>query len=65
MRDQFGQDKKTARLDKKFRTKMQPLIKDKEKREIIEIEEFFQDDLSEELESIVSNFNNQTNDYTN
>jgi hypothetical protein len=36
LRDQFGQDKKTARLDKKFRTKMQPLIKDKEKREIME-----------------------------
>jgi len=40
-------------------------MNNKEKREIIEIEEFFQDDLSEELESIVSNFNNQTNDYTN
>ena len=40
-------------------------MNNKEKREIIEIEEFFKDDLSEELESIVSNFNNQTNDYTN
>ena len=40
-------------------------MNNKEKREIIEIAEFFQDDLSEELESIVSNFNNQTNDYTN
>ena len=41
-------------------------MSNKEKREIIEIEEFFNlEDLREELESIVSNFNNQTNDYTN
>ena len=38
----------------------------KEKKEIIEIEEFFNlEDLREELEFITSNFNNQTNDYTN
>ena len=40
-------------------------MSDIEIREILEIEEFFQEDLSEELEFIVSNFNNQTNDYTN
>ena len=41
-------------------------MSNKEKREIIEIEEFFNlEDLREELESIVSNFNTQTNDYTN
>ena len=41
-------------------------MSNKEKREIIEIEEFFNlEDLREELESIVSNFNNQTNDHTN
>lgn len=41
-------------------------MSNKEKRQIIEIEEFFNlEDLREELESIVSNFNNQTNDYTN
>lgn len=36
LREQYSQDKKAARLDKKFRNKVKPFIKDEEKREIIE-----------------------------
>lgn len=36
IRDQYGQDKKAARLDRKFRTKQKPFIKDEIKRETME-----------------------------